>query len=43
MLYYVVYARVESEAARGRDFPKLTAARGEISVDQISGFSSWEA
>ena len=26
-----------------RDFPKLTAARGLLSVDRISGFSSREA
>ena len=28
---------------RVRDFPKLSAARGLISVDRISGFSSGDA
>ena len=36
-------SEVRNLRRRVRDFPKLSAARGLISVDRISGFSSGDA
>ena len=42
-MYQEDVLEVRNLRRRVRDFPKLSAARGLISVDQISGFSSGDA